>query len=60
MTRIRQLVAAERRGQRGRLAIAGFSASVLSIASVLLLGLSGWFIAGAAMAGLGAAAERRD
>jgi ATP-binding cassette subfamily C protein CydC len=55
MMRIRRLIAAEQRGQRGRLAVAGLSAAVLSVASVLLLGLSGWFITGAALAGLGGA-----
>lgn len=55
MTRIRQLVARERRRQRGRLLLAGASAGVLAIASVLLLGVSGWFITSAALAGLGGA-----
>ncbi len=51
-TKLRRLIAAERRRQRGRLLLAGCSAAVVAAASVLLLGLSGWFITGAALAGM--------
>jgi ATP-binding cassette subfamily C protein CydC len=47
------LLAAERHHQRGRLLLAGLSAAVTAATSVLLLGLSGWFITGAALAGAG-------
>jgi ATP-binding cassette, subfamily C, bacterial CydC len=52
-TSIHALIAVERRRQRGKLAIAALSAAVVTASSVLLLGLSGWFIGGAAVAGLG-------
>lgn len=41
-----------RREQRERLVAAAFLAAVVSAAAVFLLGLSGWFITGAALAGL--------
>ncbi|WP_158801539.1 ATP-binding cassette domain-containing protein [Acidisoma sp. L85] len=50
---IHALIAVERRRQRGKLAIAALSAAAVTASSVLLLGLSGWFIGGAALAGLG-------
>jgi ATP-binding cassette subfamily C protein CydC len=49
---LRTLIAIERRRQRGGLALAALCAAVVTSASVLLLGLSGWFITGAALAGL--------
>ncbi|GAB0113230.1 amino acid ABC transporter ATP-binding/permease protein [Acidisoma sp. C75] len=47
-----RLLAAERKRERGRLLCAGLAAGIVSAASVLLLGLSGWFLAAAALAGL--------
>ncbi|SHJ29949.1 ATP-binding cassette, subfamily C, CydC [Roseomonas rosea] len=55
--RLKDLVAAERARQRGRLLIAGIAAAVVTAASVALLGLSGWFITGAALAGAAGAAS---
>lgn len=49
---LQRLIAAERRRQSGRLALAAFCAAAVTMSSVLLLGLSGWFITGAALAGL--------
>jgi ATP-binding cassette subfamily C protein CydC len=49
---IRQLIAAQRRAQSGRLQLAAVAAAVVSVAAVGLLGLSGWFITGAAFAGV--------
>lgn len=49
---IKQLIAAQRRAQSGRLQLAAVAAAVVSIAAVGLLGLSGWFITGAAFAGV--------
>ena len=46
------LIAGERERQRGRLARAALLAGLVAGASVLLLGISGWFITAAAMAGL--------
>ncbi|MEG8022261.1 amino acid ABC transporter ATP-binding/permease protein [Sphingomonas aerolata] len=46
------LLAQERRAQRPLLARAALLAAVVAAASVLLLGLSGWFITAAAIAGL--------
>ncbi len=53
---LHRLLAAERRRQRGRLAAAGLCAATVAAASVLLLGVSGWFITGAALAGAGGVA----
>ena len=50
---IRQLIAVQRRAQSGRLQLAAAAAVVVSVAAVSLLGLSGWFITGAAFAGIG-------
>lgn len=50
--RFRQMIHEQRRRQGGRLALAAAAGAVVTTASVLLLGLSGWFIAGAALAGL--------
>ncbi len=52
MTAIDMLLANERRRQRRGLWRASGFAAVVAIASVVLLGLSGWFITAAAMAGL--------
>lgn len=52
MTAIDMLLADERRRQRRGLWRASGFAAVVAIASVVLLGLSGWFITAAAMAGL--------
>jgi len=49
---LRTLIAAERHRQRGGLALAALCAAAVTTSSVLLLGLSGWFITGAALAGL--------
>ena len=47
------LLAEQRCAQGGRLRLAALSAALVSGASVALLGLSGWFITGAAIAGAG-------
>ncbi|WP_235532432.1 amino acid ABC transporter ATP-binding/permease protein [Sphingomonas sp. Leaf20] len=52
MTAIDMLLANERRRQRRGLWRASGFAAVVALASVVLLGLSGWFITAAAMAGL--------
>ena len=52
MSRLQRLLAGARRRERGRFLVAGMSAAAVAAASVLLLGLSGWFITGAALAGL--------
>ncbi len=54
---LQRLLAAEHRRQRGRLLAAGASAATVAVASVLLLGISGWFITGAALAGAAGAAS---
>lgn len=51
-TNIRQLIAAQRQAQGARLQLAAAAAAVVSVAAVGLLGLSGWFITGAAFAGV--------
>ncbi len=48
---LKALLAGQRRTQGGRLRLAALSAALVSVASVTLLGLSGWFITGAALAG---------
>lgn len=50
---LKALLTEQRRAQRGRLRLAALSASLVSVASVTLLGLSGWFITAAAIAGAG-------
>ncbi|WP_269716802.1 amino acid ABC transporter ATP-binding/permease protein [Caulobacter sp. NIBR2454] len=52
MTALEQLIRHEKRQQAGRLWFAGASAVVAAIAAVVLLGISGWFITGAALAGV--------
>ncbi len=49
--RVGALIAGQRKAQRQRLAVSAVAGSVLAAASVGLLGISGWFIAGAALAG---------
>lgn len=46
------LIAGQRRAQRDRLALAAVGAAMVAASAVLLLGLSGWFITGAALAGV--------
>ncbi|MFN4295803.1 MAG: amino acid ABC transporter ATP-binding/permease protein [Brevundimonas sp.] len=50
--RIRAMVAGQRRLERGRLRLAAAGGAAVSVAAVCLLGLSGWFITGAALAGV--------
>lgn len=52
MSAFDRLLTQLRREQRERLVAAAFLAAVVSAAAVFLLGLSGWFITGAALAGL--------
>ena len=56
---IRRLIAHERRRQASRLLLAGAAAAVAGAAAILLLGLSGWFITAAALAGAGGPAISR-
>jgi ATP-binding cassette subfamily C protein CydC len=49
--RLTDLIAAQHRAQVSRLRLAAMAGAVVSIAAVCLLGLSGWFITGAALAG---------
>ena len=51
-TRILGLVAQQVRAESDRLRMAAIAGAVVSAAAVCLLGLSGWFITGAAIAGL--------
>jgi ATP-binding cassette, subfamily C, bacterial CydC len=51
-TSLGALIEGERRRQRTRLAMAACAAAVVAAAATLLLGLSGWFITGAALAGV--------
>jgi ATP-binding cassette subfamily C protein CydC len=50
---VRRLILAQRQEQAGPLALAGASTFVAAGAATLLLGISGWFITGAALAGAG-------
>ena len=52
---LQSLVSDQRRAQRGRLMAAAVAGTGVAVGSVLLLGLSGWFITGAALAGLAGA-----
>lgn len=58
--RITALIAAQTRAQRDRLRLAALGGAVVSAAAVCLLGLSGWFITGAAFAGLAGAAATQS
>lgn len=49
--RMAALISAERRAQRPRLVASAVTGAIVAAASVGLLGLSGWFIASAALAG---------
>ncbi len=49
--RIRAMISGQRRLERGRLRLAAAGGAAVSVAAVCLLGLSGWFITGAAIAG---------
>ena len=49
---IRDLITDQHRAQRDRLRLAAAAGAVVSVAATCLLGLSGWFITGAALAGL--------
>lgn len=51
-THIRDLITDQRRVQRDRLRLAAAAGALVSVAAVCLLGLSGWFITGAALAGV--------
>jgi ATP-binding cassette, subfamily C, bacterial CydC len=51
-TALEQLIAQEKRRQAGRLWFAGMSAVIAAVAAVVLLGISGWFITAAALAGV--------
>ena len=55
-TRLRCLISDEARRERARLGGAGLCAALVAVAAVGLLGLSGWFITSAALAGLAGAA----
>ncbi|MDK2748840.1 MAG: ATP-binding cassette domain-containing protein [Brevundimonas sp.] len=55
-SRIGELIAAQRQAQRGRLRIAAAGGAVVAVAATCLLGLSGWFITGAAIAGVAGSA----
>lgn len=55
LDRLTALIADQRRRQRVRLLLAAVAAAAATAAAVFLLGLSGWFITGAALAGLAGA-----
>ncbi|MDO9608005.1 MAG: ATP-binding cassette domain-containing protein [Brevundimonas sp.] len=55
-SRIGELIAAQRQAQRARLRIAAAGGAVVAVAATCLLGLSGWFITGAAIAGVAGSA----
>ena len=55
LSRISDLIAAQAQAQRARLRLAAAAGAVVSVSAVCLLGLSGWFITGAAFAGLAGA-----
>jgi ATP-binding cassette subfamily C protein CydC len=58
--RIAAMIAVQARAQRNRLRLAAAGGAVVSAAAVCLLGLSGWFITGAAFAGLAGAAAAQS
>lgn len=53
---MRALVAAQRRAERTRLRLAAAAGAATALAATALLGLSGWFISAAALAGVAGAA----
>ncbi|MEC8534219.1 MAG: amino acid ABC transporter ATP-binding/permease protein, partial [Pseudomonadota bacterium] len=55
-SRIGALIAAQRRAQRLRLRIAATTGAIVAVAATCLLGLSGWFITSAALAGIAGSA----
>ncbi|NBB65334.1 ATP-binding cassette domain-containing protein [Pseudomonas sp. ODNR1LW] len=55
-SRIGALIAAQRQAQRTRLRLAAAAGAVVAVAATCLLGLSGWFITGAAIAGVAGSA----
>lgn len=59
-SRIASLIAAQTQAQRARLRLAAAAGAVVSVAAVCLLGLSGWFITGAAFAGLAGSATAQS
>lgn len=59
-SRIAGLIAAQTQAQCARLRLAAAGGAVVSVAAVCLLGLSGWFITGAAFAGLAGAAAAQS
>lgn len=59
-SRITSLIAAQTQAQRGRLRLAAAGGAVVSVSAVSLLGLSGWFITGAAFAGAAGAAAAQS
>ncbi|WP_426022641.1 amino acid ABC transporter ATP-binding/permease protein [Brevundimonas sp. PWP3-1b1] len=59
-SRVAGLIAAQAQAQRARLRLAAAAGAVVSVSAVCLLGLSGWFITGAAFAGLAGAAAAQS
>ncbi len=55
-SRIGALIAAQRQAQRTRLRLAAAGGAIVAVAAACLLGLSGWFITGAAIAGVAGSA----
>lgn len=55
-SRVGALIAAQRQAQRSRLRLAAAGGAVVAVAAACLLGLSGWFITGAAIAGVAGSA----
>lgn len=58
--RINGLIAAQAGAQRARLRLAAAGGAVVAVSAVCLLGLSGWFITGAAFAGAAGAAAAQS
>lgn len=59
-SRIAGLIGAQAQAQRARLRLTAAAGAVVSVSAVCLLGLSGWFITGAAFAGLAGAAAAQS
>lgn len=55
-SRIGALIATQRQAQRTRLRLAAAGGAIVAVAAACLLGLSGWFITGAAIAGVAGSA----